>query len=156
MFAIFKLNLFLLSTVILITSCTTSPPTYDRSDWGGWKTRSCINTRHLLLKKRSIKTAKLDPRGCRVLDGTWIDFYTGEKINLGDYPQIDHVIPLKHAHTLGAHKWPRYKKNTFYNDHGNLVITSRSMNLRNEIRILWTGTPSNIISLVNMLINGFW
>jgi hypothetical protein len=74
----------------------------------------------------------MSPRGCKIKDGMWIDFYTGEKIKLNDHPQIDHVVPLSYAHKVGAYKWSRDQKVAFYNDHDNLVITSRSMNLEKQ------------------------
>lgn len=125
-------DLFLLLFFTLLASCNTTPPSYNRSDWGSWKTKDCINTREHLLKSRSVKNSIMGPDGCKVKNGAWIDFYTGEKINLNNNPQIDHVIPLKHAHTLGAYKWRKNQRKAFYNDPDNLVITSRSMNLEKQ------------------------
>ena len=105
---------------------------YNRSNWGSWRTKRCVNTRHMLLMRRSIKPVTLNSKGCMVKDGLWIDFYTGSKIRMSNVPQIDHVVPLKYAHSIGGHQWSKEKKSRFYNDIENLVITSRSINLKKK------------------------
>lgn len=115
----------------ILVGCSTTPNTsvYSRNSWGGWTTKNCVNTRHRLLKDRAIGKIKNTLNRCRVVDGRWLDFYSGEQIDFNDHPQIDHIIPLKYAHSIGANLWSREVKNKFYNDPQNLVITSRSMNI---------------------------
>lgn len=128
-----KTNHFLpitfLICIFLISSCQLSKiPNYERKEWGSWNTKNCVNLRHQLLKEKSIVPPGLDPRGCKVVSGQWVDFYTGDKITMNDMPEIDHVVPLKHAHTQGGYKWPMDERRRFYNDKRNLVITSKAMN----------------------------
>lgn len=146
MLTFFKTRLICTAALILfVSSCSTTEniPKYNRTDWAGWKTKNCINTRHQLLKTKSITSPKINVKGCTVVDGLWLDFYTGESITAADKPEIDHIIPLKHAHTLGAYRWSRARRNAFYNDPENLVITSRSMNREKQDKSFVDWSPLN-------------
>ena len=122
-------NIFIVFVFIFIfTGCTAPTPKYDRKEWGGWSSKDCRNTRHQILKENAVKSPKLDTKKCKVTKGEWIDFYTGSKITMKDHPQIDHVVPVKHAHDFGGYNWAKEKKKLFYNDKENLVVTSRILN----------------------------
>ena len=126
----FHLNLVLV-TVLFITSCSTpgKQSGYDRDDWGtSWKVKNCRSVRDRLLINSALKAPVLDKKGCKVKYGVWIDYYTGEKITLSDKPEIDHVVPIKYAHSIGGDRWSKKKKSRFYQDIENLVITSKSLN----------------------------
>jgi hypothetical protein len=103
---------------------------YDRKDWPHWSdlNNNCLNTRGEILRDRSISQVKLNKKGCKVISGIWNDYYYPEKLNHVKEIDIDHLVPLKHAHTHGASLWSREKKEIFANDPENLVVTHRKYN----------------------------
>lgn len=74
-----------LLTGLLLTASCSSLRDYKRGEWGAWKTKDCVNTRHHILKKRSMTTAQLKPGGCKVANGQWEDFYTGKTITMANF-----------------------------------------------------------------------
>lgn len=114
--------------LILVSSCSSSIPKYNRSEWGRWSDpdRNCLNTRHEILKSRSL--TKPVVKNCKVVSGSWRDFYYSEVLTNPKKIDIDHVVPLKHAHESGGYKWPSNKRKQFYTDQENLVITNRKYN----------------------------
>ena len=105
-------------------------PQYSRKQWSHWidKDNNCLNTRQELLKSRSLTPIVLSKNGCRVISGTWDDYYYPERLFLTKDIDIDHVIPLKHAHQNGGYKWSFQQKEEFANDFENLVITNKLYN----------------------------
>lgn len=103
---------------------------YDRAAFGGWVDTNgdCLDTRGELLVAQSLTPAVLDETGCRVVGGVWMDQYTGETLSDASSIDIDHLVPLRYAWSLGAENWNAEKANAFYNDLENLVITSASVN----------------------------
>jgi hypothetical protein len=63
-----------------------------------------------------------------VKSGQWNDYYYPETLGTAKLVDIDHVVPLKHAHDVGAASWTPTEKEKFANDPENLVITNRSYN----------------------------
>lgn len=103
---------------------------YLRSEWEHWtdNDKDCQNTRQEILIERSLVKVKLNKRGCTVIRGKWMDYYYPEEHILAKNVDIDHLIPLKHAHDSGASNWSKAEKKLFANDPHNLVITNRSYN----------------------------
>lgn len=101
---------------------------YKRGDWGPWddQDNNCLNTRQELLKQRSKIPVII--KKCRVKNGIWDDFYFNEELKEASDIDIDHVVPVAHAHKHGGHKWSRKEKQIFYNDGENLVITNKKYN----------------------------
>lgn len=100
---------------------------YNRKEWGSWrKDRSCLTTRHQILKEQSLIPVEI--KKCKVIKGKWQDFYYNETITDPKEIEIDHVVPLAHAHYHGGDKWNKKQKRNFYNDKENLVITSKKTN----------------------------
>jgi hypothetical protein len=69
---------------------------------------------------------------CVVVSGVLADPYTGAsvpfvKAQAADVP-IDHVVPLAAAWVQGAAQWPAEQRQSFANDLGNLMATTRSEN----------------------------
>lgn len=123
--------------LILFASCSTSRPInshlstkYVRSDWPHWsdQDKDCLDTRAEILKQRSLVEVSMNKKGCKVKAGKWEDYYYPEIHILASKVDIDHLIPLKHAHETGASHWSRAQKEKFANDPENLVITNRSYN----------------------------
>ena len=124
-------------SLLIVFSCSTNQvrkthleSKYFRSDWHHWSDLdgNCLDTRAEILKKRSLLAVKMDKRGCRVKSGKWNDYYYPETLVEAKMVDIDHVVPLKHAHEVGAALWGPSQKEIFANDSENLVITNRSYN----------------------------
>lgn len=124
-------------TIVLFVVCFScsqrrfnSEKKYVRSEWEHWidKDKDCQNTRQEILIERSLIKVKLNKRGCTVLEGKWMDYYYPEEHFLSKNVDIDHLIPLKHAHDSGASKWSKEQKKIFANDPENLVVTNRRYN----------------------------
>lgn len=100
---------------------------YKRSDFGGWidVDSNCKDTRVEVLHRDAIEITK---ENCTIVNGKWIDKYTGLVITDADKIDIDHVIPLKYAYDQGASLWPRATKVAFANDFNNLVSVSSHIN----------------------------
>jgi len=77
---------------------------YLRSDWEHWidKDKDCQNTRQEILIERSLVKVSLNKKGCKVVQGKWMDYYHPEEHIHAKNIDIDHLIPLKHAHDSGA------------------------------------------------------
>jgi hypothetical protein len=103
---------------------------YKRSEWSHWidRDKDCQNTRQEILIERSKVLPVLDRKGCRVKSGSWDDYYYPEILTRSKDVDLDHLIPLKHAHIAGAALWSREQKENFANDPENLVITNKRYN----------------------------
>lgn len=65
---------------------------------------------------------------CNVTRGSWICPYTGATFKKASALDIDHIIPLKHAHLKGANKWSKKKRREFANDPMNLLAVDKKQN----------------------------
>ncbi len=103
---------------------------YKREKFGRWfdLDNNCLNTRHELLKKRSILPVKLRQDGCLVLYGHWVDPYTQAEYFEASELDIDHLVPLKFSWLYGGNSWPNSKLRSFYNDPMNLFIVGKAIN----------------------------
>jgi hypothetical protein len=107
---------------------------YNRQDWKHWidANRDCKNTRAEILIERSeipvTFRANKQNRECTVDQGRWKDYYFDEILTNAADIDIDHLIPLAHAHAHGAASWLSTTKMQFANDPQNLVITNRRYN----------------------------
>jgi hypothetical protein len=104
---------------------------YNRRDYRHWvdEDRDCQNTRNEIL----IATSLVEPvyktqKRCVVVLGKWYDPYSDQFYYRSKELDLDHLIPLKKAHLLGAYKWSREKKKNFANDPDNLVLVKASLN----------------------------
>ena len=116
---------------------------YDRDAYGGWLDTDgdCQNSRAEILIKRSlIDVSFKGKRTCVVKGGKWDDFYYDDVLTNASVIDIDHVVPLKHAHENGAKYWNQDKKKQFSNDPENLVITHKSHNRSKSAKtpLLWS------------------
>lgn len=60
---------------------------------------------------------ELDGSGCRVVDGEWIDPYTGERFGT-DEDSIEHVVAIAEVHWAGGWSWDRERRHAFAVDIG--------------------------------------
>lgn len=93
--------------------------------------RNGCGTRDDILRR---DLTKVQLRGrCTVIAGVLGDPYTGATITFrkaqADLVQIDHVVPLAAAWSLGAKTWTQRQRERFANDPLNLLATSRHANL---------------------------
>ena len=91
---------------------------YERKLYEHWidADGDCLDTRQEVLIAESQSPAKLDPAGCRVVAGHWLDPYTGQRVVDPSMLDIDHLIPLAEAHRSGADSWTPEQRRRFAND----------------------------------------
>ncbi|WP_292915749.1 hypothetical protein [Nitrosomonas sp.] len=78
---------------------------YNRKDWPHWidADGDCQNTRQELLIATSRKPVQFkDSKHCTVISGEWYGVYTGKMFTKASDVDIDHIVPLAHAHRHGA------------------------------------------------------
>ena len=95
---------------------------YDRRDWRHWidADRDCQNTRAEVLIAESLASVSFAPEDegdqCRVVSGRWVGPWTGEVFTDASDVDIDHHVPLGHAHLSGGWQWPPDRKRAYAND----------------------------------------
>ena len=118
---------------ILAPDAAPAPP-YERDDYdaGGWLDfdSDCQSTRHEVLQRESLTEVTFDESGCFVEEGRWIDAWSLEELDTAEEATIDHVVPLSHAHAMGAWAWDEDTKHRFANDEDPtaLVVVSQPTN----------------------------
>ena len=114
----------------LVSSCATHKKSYSRTEWKHWidEDNDCEDTRAEILKERSEIPVIIDHKKCKVLTGRWNDYYYPEVLLKASSVDIDHLVPLKHAHESGGATWSAEDKQRFANDPRNLVVTNRKYN----------------------------
>ncbi len=118
-------------TAIYSDQISPSTTQYNRKDWRHWidEDGDCQNTRHELLIATSMVSVQFkDVKHCTVISGEWYGVYTGNTITKASDLDIDHIVPLAHAHRHGAEDWTKEQRKTFANDFENLVAVSDSVN----------------------------
>lgn len=140
----------ILSLLLILVSCShqafQAPSTkYDRKDWPHWvdKDRDCQNTRQEILINRSYTDVKMNKKGCTVTSGRWKDYYYPQVHTDAKNVDVDHLVPLKHAHDHGGAAWSRQQKEAFANDPENLVITFKSYNRKKGAKGIDEWLPVN-------------
>lgn len=92
--------------------------------FGTWVTDpaegTCRNTRARVLIRFSEVPVTMNPKGCTVVSGKWLDPYTHRYVSRASDLDIDHVVPLKNSYRSGAWQWD-YKKRCLY---GNFLANS--------------------------------
>ncbi|MDP3608650.1 MAG: HNH endonuclease family protein [Nitrosomonas sp.] len=104
---------------------------YNRKDWPHWidADGDCQNSRQeMLIANSKIPVQFKDSKHCTVIYGEWIGAYTGRVFTKASDVDIDHVVPLAHAHRHGAGRWSRAQRREFANDFENLIVVSDSVN----------------------------
>jgi len=104
---------------------------YNRKDWPHWidADRDCQNTRQELLIATSRKPVEFkDSKHCTVISGEWYGVYTGKTFTKASDVDVDHIVPLAHAHRHGAENWTKEQRKAFANDFENLLVVSDSIN----------------------------
>lgn len=117
--------------LFLFLSFTASAENYKRKLYPHWvdEDHDCQNSRMEILIKENTGDLKFKKnKGCSVTWGKWYDPYSGKTFTKASDLDIDHIVPLKHAHQNGADSWSRKKRRAFANDPINLIPVSKSLN----------------------------
>jgi len=104
---------------------------YDRSQWKHWSDLDgdCQDARAETLIRDSLVEVKFkNNKTCSVDSGKWFDPFTAQTFTLASDIDIDHIVPLKHAHLAGGHSWSKAKKKAFANDPENLLSVEDNAN----------------------------
>ena len=104
---------------------------YDRNLWPHWTDadQDCQDTRAELLIASSRQTVTFtDPDQCTVATGRWYDPYTNRTFTHAGDLDVDHFVPLRHAHGHGGDQWDKALRQQFANDPDNLIPVSASAN----------------------------
>ena len=104
---------------------------YDRDQWPHWTDddHDCQDTRaETLIQTSQTAVAFSDPRQCTVTNGRWYDPYTDRTFTRARSLDIDHIVPLRHAHGHGADRWSKEQRQQFANDPQNLLAISARAN----------------------------
>lgn len=134
-----KVMLFLL----FIVACTpmkakkVEEVRYDRSTWEHWidEDQDCQNLRAEILIETSQELVTFSSYNrCYVQSGRWYGPYTGQTYTKAHELDIDHIVPLKHAHDHGGYKWSRRLKRQFANDRFNLLAVRKEDNRRKSAK----------------------
>ncbi len=133
------------SSATPLKDSTKKESAYKRSLYKHWidSDGDCQNQRHEILIQRSLTAVKLSKNGCRVLRGKWDDWYYPEVLTVSSDIDIDHVIPLAHAHAYGASNWNSKKRELFANDPENLIITNKTYNRSKGAKSIADWLPIN-------------
>ena len=99
---------------------------YNKEEYNVWKMHKC-DTRDLILLKENYDM-QFKGNVCDIKEGRWFVEYSNEFFTNSSLIDVDHIIPLRYAHEMGAAKWSKRKKETFANDLENLIISSRKDN----------------------------
>lgn len=119
---------------------------YSRKDWPHWvdDDHDCQNTRAEILIRDSKEQVKFKRnKGCNVTWGKWLDPYTLQTFTKASDIDIDHIIPLSHAHRNGAAAWSKSKKRLFANDPENLLAVEDNANQQKSDKAPNEWLPSN-------------
>lgn len=104
---------------------------YNRKDWPHWidKDGDCQNTRQELLIATSMVSVQYkNYRHCTVKQGQWYGVYTGQTFTKASDVDIDHIVPIAHAHRHGADNWTKAQRRIFANDFDNLLVVDDATN----------------------------
>ncbi len=104
---------------------------YNRKSWPHWidADRDCQNTRAEILIRDSLEKVQFKrSKGCLVTYGRWEGPYTGQIFTKASDLDIDHLVPLYHAHKTGGGSWSREMKKKFANDPDNLLAVDDATN----------------------------
>lgn len=103
--------------VVVVEEPAPSEP-YVRAAWKHWTDDDgdCQDTRAEVLIAESEVPVTLDASGCKVLTGRWTCAYTLEVFTDPHGLDVDHRVPLRHAHDHGAAAWAAGRRQAYAND----------------------------------------
>jgi|TARA_B110000211_G_scaffold55661_1_gene61946 hypothetical protein len=119
---------------------------YNRKDWPHWvdADNDCQDARAEILirdSKSEIKFKRNKP--CNVSWGEWLDPYTAQTFYKASDIDIDHIVPLAHAHEMGGKYWTRKQRREFANDFENLLAVEDNANQSKGMQPPYEWMPPN-------------
>ncbi len=120
-------------------------PKYNRLEqYGQWVDADgdCMETRAEVLQAYNDGELVVS-KNCKVLTGHWLDPYSNQNFNDAKDLQIDHLVPLKHAHQMGACLWEHKKQVAFANDIENLLPVYGKLNQEKSDKPIDIWLPPN-------------
>ena len=118
-----------LSSLDALTVAAPKDVKYNRSEWKHWidlDGNGCNTREDILIANGS--EVKSDPKTCKVISGTWNEYYAGKTFTDASAMDLDHVVPLSWAASNGGNDWDAEKKTAFANDPANLFLSDASEN----------------------------
>ena len=123
--------------------------TYDRDAWGDWpyleRRGDCPWDLRMMLIADSARQSggTVELEDCRIVTADIIDAYTGEIMMdvPGEHVEIDHLVPLRHAHNHGAAGWTDDQRRRYYTWTYNLRVVHRSTNRSKGSKPPWEWSP---------------
>lgn len=131
---------------IRLNSTNSSNTKFNRKSWPHWADfdNDCQNARTEILIRDSVEPVKFKRnKACNVSWGKWIDPYTLQTFTKASDIDIDHIIPLAHAHKSGAANWSKTQKRAFANDPENLLAVEDNVNQQKSARAPHEWMPMN-------------
>ena len=120
--------------VITVAEVPADIPEYDRDEWKHWvdEDGDCQDARQEVLIEESLEAVTYETdRKCRVATGQWWAPHLGHHLGNPSHIDVDHHVPLKHAHLSGGWTWPPEMKEEYANyleDPAHLVAISSRYN----------------------------
>ena len=118
---------------VTIAHAPVNLPKYDRAQWKHWTDddRDCQDARQEALVAESLITPTFQTdRECRVEAGQWLAPYSAITVTNPRNLDVDHMVPLRNAHTSGAWAWTAERKRFYANyldDRQHLIaVTARA------------------------------
>lgn len=120
---------------------------FDRDAWPHWidADGDCQDTRtEVLIAESEIPVRFADARRCEVASGRWRCPYTDRTITDPRQLDVDHLVPLAHAHAAGASAWDVERRRDFANELGDpdhLIAVVAAANRSKGARSVETWLP---------------
>ena len=119
---------------ITVAPIPTDIAEYNRSQWKHWTDEDgdCQDARQEALISESLVEVTFESeRNCRVETGRWYGAFTGAYVEVPGDLDIDHLVPLKHAHDSGGWDWSAARKQEYANylgDPDHLIAVTKGAN----------------------------
>jgi hypothetical protein len=121
---------------------------YSRADWPHWidADGDCQDTRTevLLAEAEPGSVVFTDAKKCKIATGRWLCPYTGRAVVDPHELDVDHLVPLAHAHAAGGKRWSKAQRTAFANELGDprhLVAVIAASNRSKGARSIVTWLP---------------
>lgn len=127
-------------------SATSGKKHFDRADWPHWidDDSDGQDTRaEILIRDNSGELKFKRNQGKHVSWGKWVCSYTGKTFFKASELDVDHVVPLAHAHFSGGWAWDEFRRRRFANDPTNLLAVEAEANREKGAQAPHEWRPTN-------------